>query len=307
LSETTGTYTAIYLPAAAVYANPASAPPGGVALVLQGNNPDIRPETSRTWTFGAEVEPAFVRGLTVSLNYYAIRFSNRIVFPAPALNLIGNPAFASIYDVTPSQTEVAALVNGAQVVLDATGGATPASVRAVLDTRVTNTALTTTRGFDLALRYRFAWNGSQFTIDAAVTHIIDFENQLTPTSPQARALDRPFQPLDWRGRGGIAWARHGFTASLFANHADAYLDDRLPIVQRVAAYTTFDASLSYSIGSTGPAWLRGTRISLFAENLFDALPPRLAAAPGTVTGIGYDPVNATARGRFVSLQLRRTW
>ncbi len=54
-------------------------------------------------------------------------------------------------------------------------------------------------------------------------------------------------------------------------------------------------------------WLEGTRIALNVQNLFDADPPRLFPDPGSTTGLGYDPVNATGRGRIVSVQLRTRW
>jgi outer membrane receptor protein involved in Fe transport len=307
LSETTGLYNAIYFPARLLYADPAQVPPGKIALVLQGSDPDVRPETSRTWSLGAEVAPRFLPGLIMSFNYYSIRFTDRIALPVAALNVVGNPAFASVVTVSPSAADVAALVQGAQLVLDGVGGGTPEAVGVILDTRSTNTAVTRTRGFDVALRYRFGFRGSQFALDGQVTHIIAFEDQLTADAPVVKSVDRPFQPLAWRGRGGATWSRGGWAGSLFVNYSDDYLDNRRPVVVRVGSYTTLEANLSYTFGEAGPAWLRGTRISVLADNLLGAEPPPLATAPGTVTGIGYDPVNATIRGRFVALQLRRTW
>jgi len=74
----------------------------------------------------------------------------------------------------------------------------------------------------------------------------------------------------------------------------------------VAAHTTFDASLSCTFRQEG-SWLLGTRISLYAENIFDNDPPRLLPEAGSTTGLGYDPVNASGRGRFVAFQMRRSW
>ncbi|HTU11570.1 MAG TPA: TonB-dependent receptor [Allosphingosinicella sp.] len=307
LSETSGLYNAFYFPAALLYAVPGSAPPGTVGLVLQGSDPNIRPETSRTWSVGAELSPRTAPGLTLSFNYYAIRFSDRISVPISALNVVGNPAFASVFTLSPSIAQVNALLAGAGLVLDAVGGSTPAAVGVILDTRSTNTAVTRTRGFDLGLRYRFDLNGGRVGLEGQVTHIIAFEDQLTATAPVVKAVDRPFRPVAWRGRGGATWSRGGWAGSLFVNVADDYVDDRRPLRARVGTYTTVDANLSYTFGEAGPAWLRGTRISLFADNLLDEAPPPLAPAAGAATGIGYDPVNATIRGRFVAVQVRRTW
>jgi outer membrane receptor protein involved in Fe transport len=307
LSETTGLYNAIYFPAALLDAVPGQAPPGRIGLVLQGSDPEIRPETSRTWSFGAEFSPRIAPGLSLSFNYYSIRFSNRIAIPVSALNVVGNPAFASVVTISPSSADVTALVQGAQLVLDGVGGGSPTAVGVILDTRATNTAVTSTRGFDVALRYRFGWRGSRFTLDGQVTHIIAFDDQLTAASPVVNSLDRPFRPLAWRGRGGVASSRGGWAGSLFVNYSDDYLDDRRPVAVRVGSYTTLEANFAYEFGENGPGWLRGTRISLFADNLLNEKPPPLAPAVGALTGIGYDPVNATIRGRFIALQVRRTW
>lgn len=307
LSETIGTYNAIYFPARFLYADPAQIPPGTIGLVLQGTDPEIRPETSRTWSLGAELAPRFAPGLSLSFNYYSIRFADRIALPVTSLNVVGNPAFESVVTVSPSTAEVTALVQNAQLVLDGVGGGTPAAVGAIVDTRATNTALTRTRGFDAALRYRFGWRGSRFALDGQVTHIISFEDQLTPGSPVVKAVDRPYRPLAWRGRAGAAWSRGGWSGSFDVDFSDDYLDDRRPVPVRVGSYTTLSANLSYMFGEGAPAWLAGTRISLLADNLLDEAPPRLANAPGSLTGIGYDPVNATVRGRFLALQVRRTW
>jgi iron complex outermembrane receptor protein len=313
LSEISGAYNAIYLPAFSLYVDPSQAPPGDVALFLQGSDPDVRPETSRTWTFGGEWSPGFAPALTLTANYYDIRFRNRIAIPTAFVVVIGNPAFEPIVDRTPDSAAVAAIVAGAQLVLDASGpgfsngGSTPADVDIVLDDRFTNSAVTSTRGFDLGLRYGFDLGGNEFLAELNLNHIIDFEDQLTVASPVIPGADRPYRPPDWRGRGGLSWSRRGWAGSLFVNHAGDYLDDRTAALRRIDAHTTLDASLAYTFEGTAHSWLRGTRIALFAENLLDNAPPRLVPDPETTRGLGYDPVNASGRGRFIALQVRRTW
>jgi len=312
LSEVSGNYSVIYVPAVFFYADPSQAPAGSIAAVVQGSNPDVRPETSRNWSFGGDWSPSFAPGLTLRVNYYDIRFSDRIALPTSRANVIGDPAFAPIVDLNPDVAALTDLIANAQTVLDfsgpgfSNGGSTPADVGVVLDTRVSNTAFTRTRGFDVGLRYAFSLGANAFVLDANVNHIIQFDEQLTSASPTINSVDRPYRPLDWRGRAGIGWSRVNWTGSLFLNHADDYQDDRLASPRQVAAHTTVDASLAYTFRGSG-SWLRGTRISLYVENIFDNDPPRLLPETGAASGLGYDPVNASGRGRFVSLQLRRAW
>lgn len=312
LSEVSGNYSVIYVPAVFFYADPSQAPAGSIAAVVQGSNPDVRPETSRNWSFGGDWSPSFVPGLTLTANYYDIRFSDRIALPTSRANVIGDPAFAPIVDLSPDVAALTDLIANAQTVLDfsgpgfSDGGSTPADVGVVLDTRVNNTAFTRTRGFDVGIRYAFSIGANAFVLDANVNHIIQFDEQLTSASPTIISVDRPYRPLDWRGRAGIAWSRVNWTGSLFVNHADSYQDDRLATSTRIGAHTTVDVSLSYTFQAPG-SWLRGTRISLYVENLFENDPPRLLPETGSTSGLGYDPVNASGRGRFVALQLRRVW
>lgn len=311
LSEIAGAYSALYLPARFFYQTPANAPPGSIVLFLQGSNPDVKPETSRNWTLGADWTPRFAPGLEASFNYYSIRYSNRIALPTSFVAVIGNPAFDSIVTFNPAAASVAGTVAGAQTVNDFTGpgftngGATPGDVDVVLDDRVNNTSSTWTRGFDVSLRHSFRAGASAFVAEASLTHIISFDNRLTSGSPVVQAVNRPYEPLKWRGRWGVSWSRPRWSGSLFMNFAGRYRDARAAASKPVSAYATLDASLSYEVGAESA--LRGTRVSLFAENLLAAGPPKLAPDPGSATGPGYDPVNASARGRFVAVQLRKTW
>jgi iron complex outermembrane receptor protein len=292
LSETAGAYSAIYVPAALVHIDPSQA--SGVALALGGSNPDVGPERSRSWTIGGDLAPRGVPGLLLSLNYYEIRFSDRIALPSQIITVVGDPAFESIVTRDPDDALVQDLVSGAQAAVDfsgpgfTNGHATPADVTVIVDSRVSNTAITRTRGLDASLRYSFAAGGSRFLLDANVNYIFSFDDQLRPGSPVIHALDTPYRPLDLRLRGQLGWSRGGWSANLFVNHAGGYRDRRGNRSLPVDAFTTFDLSLAHDFGGEGsPRWLRGTRIAFSADNLFDRAPPRHLP------------------GRFVSLQIRK--
>lgn len=313
LSETTGFYGGLLVPAVFFYADPSQAPAGSILLFLQGSNPNVKPETSRNWTLGGDWSPDFAPGLKLTANYYSIRYSNRIAMPTSVVTIVGNPAYSSIVQFNPDPTQVAAVMAGASFLDDFTGpgftdgNATASDVFVVLDDRVTNTAFTATSGIDLGLHYAFSTGGNVFVADASVTRIFKFEDQLRPGSPIIAELNHPYQALRWRGRGGLNWSNGGWSGSLFVNYAGHYTDNRTSVPVPVTAYATVDANLSYRFPAAAPRWLRGTAISLFADNLFDADPPRLVPDQGRTNGIGYDPVNASARGRFIAVRLRKSW
>ena len=312
LSETTGVYGGVLDPAYFFFVDPSQAPPGSILLFLQGSNPGIKPETSRNWTLGADWSPKSVGGLKLTANYYSIRYSNRIAMPASVVTIVGDPAYDSIVQFNPDVTALSAVMAGAQFLDDFTGPgfsdghATASDVYVVLDDRTTNTAFTVTSGLDLGLRYAFRLGANEFVADGRLTHIFKFKDQLRPGSPVIDELNHPYQSLRWRARAELGWSNRPWAASLFLNYAGDYVDNRTSVPCPVDAFATFDANLSYA-SPAARGWLRGTRISLFAENLFDASPPYLALDQGRTQGIAYDPVNASARGRFVAVQLRKSW
>jgi len=311
LAELGGLYDVFQAPAYLIYKDPSEAPAGSITAILQGSDPAIQPETSRTWSVGADFAPAFARGLSLSLTYYSVRFADRIAMPAPSVVVVGDPAFEPIIDRSPDLAELTATVEGAQRIFDVTGpgfsngGATPADIDIVLDTRVTNSAETVTDGFDFLMQYAFEAGGNHFVLDANVNRVVSFDNRLTAASPVSQSLDRPFGSLGWRARSGVGWSRGPWAGSLSVNYSGSYEDDRGVATVPVDSWTTFDLSLSHEFEA--PGWLHRTRVTLYAENLFDAVPPTLQPQPGQTDGLGYDPVNASGRGRFVSLQVRTNW
>ncbi|HKC03063.1 MAG TPA: TonB-dependent receptor [Sphingomicrobium sp.] len=312
LSESFGYYNIFLFPAALLYQDPSQGP-AGVGATLIGNNPGVTPERSKSFSLGVDIMPVSVPGLRLGATYYAVRFANRIARPTEQVAVIGDPAYEPIVTLNPDLGLVTGLLAGANQVIDVSGpdftngGATPADVVEIVDARVSNTAATRTSGLDLLLTYAFELGAHRFNLDLNVNKVFRFDDRLTTTSPWIHTLDTPFHTIGWRARGGLSWSRGPFSAITFLNYTDAYRDNRRPQTRRVGAFTTLDAGLAFDGAGTGRGWMRRFRLALNVQNLFNADAPPLLPDPGSTRGIGYDPVNATGRGRTVSLQLRGRW
>jgi len=312
LSESAGIYNVFLFPVAILYQDPSRATPGVGAAVI-GSNPNVRPERSKSLSIGLDVAPVPVRGLRLSANYYRIDFTNRIALPSSEVDLIGNPGFTPVVDLDPVASSVADLFAGANQVLDfsgpgfTNGGATPADVVAVVDDRVSNTAETRTSGLDLLLDYAFRLGRDDFRAELNANRVFRFDDKLTSASPWIRRLNTPFNPVRWRARAGLSWRRGAVSAVTFLNYTAAYRDNRTLVVRPVHSFTTVDAGLTLDGSATRLSWLKRLRLAFNVQNLLGAKPPLLLPSPGSTTGIGYDPVNASGRGRTLSLQLRATW
>jgi len=312
LSERLGFYNAFLFPASLLYIDPSEAP-AGVGAAIIGNNPSVEPETSKSFAFGVEWKPPQVQNLRIGATYYAIRFSNRIALPSNQIVVVGDPALEPIVTINPNLEVVTSLLDGAGQVLDfsgpgfTNGNATPADVIVVADVRVSNTAETCTSGLDLALDYGFELGSNRIQLGLTANKVFKFDDRLTSASSVIQTLNTPFHPVDWRARASFGWSRGPLSAFAFLNYTSDYRDNRAGGSEPVGSFTTLDAGIAYDAGTQQGGLLRGFRIALNAQNLLGQDPPKLLPDPGSTRGVGYDPVNATGRGRTVSLQLRRSW
>ncbi|HYC95194.1 MAG TPA: TonB-dependent receptor, partial [Sphingomicrobium sp.] len=312
LYETLGYYNAFLFPASLLYIDPAEAP-AGVGAALVGSDPGVQPETSKSFSIGFDWKPAPVPGLRLGATYYAIRFSNRIALPVDQIVVVGDPALEPIVTRNPDIGLVSGLLAGAGQVLDfsgpgfTNGGATPADVVTIVDVRISNTAETRTTGLDLALDYAFELGSNRIELGVNANKVLKFDDRLTPAAPVIHTLNTPFHPVDWRARASLAWSRGPLSGSLFLNYTAPYRDNRAGRSERVRSFTTLDAGIAWQAGAQEGGLLRGVRIALNAHNLLDQDPPRLLPDPASTRGVGYDPVNATGRGRSVALQVRKSW
>lgn len=144
-----------------------------------------------------------------------------------------------------------------------------------------------------------------YTVDAgrnnidlsfAAWYLIDSKRQVTAKAPTADALNVVYLPVDLKMRGGVTLTRQRLAGGVFLNYVDSYRDPSNVADPKVDSWTTVDVNLKYSFEGL-------TSVTLNVQNLLDEDPPFVVNGRGT----GYDPTNATALGRFVSMSVKYNW
>ncbi len=295
-----------------VFSLPNANAPGGrtTTLLFTNGNPDLGPERAETWTGGFSFAPQAISGLTLKANYYEIDYSDRIDrgYAGSITRLFAQSTdpIASILTFNPTEQQIeeakqAGLSGVGFRVIRGGPFAVPDALdeydtQVILDNRVRNNAFTSQRGIDLDVLYNFNVGENSIDLSLAAWHIIDSTRQLTSTSPEADALNMVYLPVDLEMRTGIALTRHKLAGSLFVNYVDSYRDPGNLNNPKVDSWTTVDLNLRYNL-------VGRSNLALNVQNLFDKDPPFVENARGT----GYDPTNATALGRFVSLSMSYEW
>jgi iron complex outermembrane receptor protein len=135
---------------------------------LSGSNPDLKPETSRSLSFGAVYSPQSIQGLDVSLDWWKIKIDD----------VISNESVTSILNQCYVQNIAAACH---RFVRDETSGQVTNITR-----NLTNGGYQETAGYDLGVRYRLPETAvGRFTVDWKTTYVdyLSYKRDNESTTP----------------------------------------------------------------------------------------------------------------------------
>jgi iron complex outermembrane recepter protein len=291
---------------------------GVVAISLSGGNPNVKPETAKTWSLGFDYSPEFLPGLRVGVNYFNLQVENQIgafLSDGQVLQKEAELAGTGIITRVPNVEYVQNLLVGKVV----TSGTLPADltlVRIVLDGRPLNLGGTRTSGFDINGTYDIPtdeWGNFRLGVIGILFN--KYEDQVTPRSPWIDRLNHIFFPPKWRARYYLDWNQGPWRARLTYNYLNPYTNTLVPERPEIKRTTTTDLHVAYKLGQPGFApWARDAEIALDVTNLFDQDPPTVIGtgagvfgatnATSSNTGAGYDPTKGYALGRLIAVSVR---
>lgn len=171
-------------------------------LLLSGGNPDLTPEKSRSYTIGTVLQPAFLRGFDLTVDYWKIHIDD--VITTLANTTILNNCYAGIagycqYVVrNPTGT-------GYQPGYNATNDPTglyllDGMIYSVFNNRYTNLASLEARGIDIGANYRTKLGKGQVRVSFAGQYLL---NQITTAQAGTDGLDYAGQYKYPRFRGTL--------------------------------------------------------------------------------------------------------
>lgn len=214
--------------------------------VTTGGNPNLEPETSNSLTFGVVLQPKFLPGFDLTVDYYNIDITNVITqfSYTQLLNLcVDLPSIDNPYC--------------ARIVRDpVTHG--PATI----ESNQLNAARLYTRGIDVGARYRHRLGGGQLSLSVKGSYLFD---RVTETTPGATAgdviADGNYRNPRFRatlltgysiGKVGLSIGTRFISASTYdltqLGHPEAYPTNKVPPMLYNDVTVRFDVNARYRIG-----------------------------------------------------------
>ncbi len=184
---------------------------------------------------------------------------------------------------------------------------------AIIDNRLANEGTTVEQGIRVDGQYRYDGAAlGRWTLSFAGNYLLVDGTSFQTYFPQvANVANTIAEPPKFRLHGGISWQQSIFGADLMLNHTSAYQNTLFSPTQNIASWTTEDFTVKATLPEHANEPWRGLGIVLNIQNLTDRRPPFLSIPAGDIaigrSMVPFDGTNASALGRYISLQIRKQW
>ncbi|TAJ71540.1 MAG: TonB-dependent receptor [Phenylobacterium sp.] len=291
---------------------------------VRAGNPDLKPETSESLSYGIVFQPEFIPPefgrLIITADVWKIKQKGIIglfgegnaVILDYVLRLQGssNPA---VHRLAPTPDDIAVFAGT---------GLTPVGFVEYADDKYVNQLPQVAQGVDVGVNYRLDTDRfGDFTVDVNVARLDKLYQ--SPTEGLALLLEARAagqinagtiitggQDIvgqngtpEWRGTSSVTWRYNNFTANWFTTYTGEFYSTALTYAAggfyKVPDTWVHNVSLSYTF-EEGGKYLEGTRVLVGARNVFDKDPP-LASTDGYQASV-YNPY-----GRYLYFNIRKTF
>ena len=246
---------------------------------LQGGNPNLSPEKSRTYSAGLVIEP--MREVTIAADYWRIRLKDKIA-ALPEQTIFGNfERYRSLFLRNPDGSPFA------------------------IENFLNNLGEVETDGVDVSVNAR-AMRGpmGSFTLGMEGTWVHSYEYQNERNGEFIQNVGRYADMgavFRWQHTLTLGWASGNWSALLANTFKSSYDDQNFvdpEFFNKVESYSLWNISGSY----TG---YRGLTLTVGVKNLLDEDPP--FSNQGTLFQKGYDPRSTDPVGRALFMRASYTF
>ena len=238
-----------------------------------GSNPNLKPESSKTWTAGAVISPRFLKGFELSVDYFNTKYKDQIGAPASALTMM-----QSVEQLGPKSpfAQYVTIGNfpalgGKQVT--APGQVSTNIINVYVQSSSSNIGGTTESGADFSAKYTFRNETyGRFVVTSTWAYLRSYFQVTGPTDPgteYAGTVEGGSLP-HLRSYSSLQYTYRGFGATLGYTH--------LPKIPDFSGgfetpWNTFDIQTRYDLGKLVDSSLNGVDINLGLNNITNQKPP----------------------------------
>lgn len=274
---------------------------GFVTTGRRAGNPDLKPETSTTWTIGTVLQPpAFNTGrlrTTFTMDFWQVKqkgivgvFGEGNALIADYLARVQGSSDPTVVRLAPTADDIA---------LFAGTGIDPVGRVQYVDDQYRNLEPQTVRGIDFGLNVGLRDTGiGDFTFAANAAYLLKYFRDVPPDIqvlldaraagdinidtiiPEGGSLIRQDGFPKWRASGSLTWKLGQVTTGAFVNYTGSVIDNDISVGGEnllIKAYTTASLYVQYDFEG---GFIDGTQLRVGVRNITNAQPPLDSSAFG---------------------------
>jgi outer membrane receptor protein involved in Fe transport len=283
--------------------------PAAAVPVFSRGNPELKPETSKTWNAGIVFTPELVKGLRVELDYYRGQIRGLIADGAQYILNANAAAQGAGFARGDAGTINPAAAFSSLITRDGAGQITR------IDSMPVNATGREATGVDALITYEWPVTFAKCVSMLAWNTTLSWDLTLADGTPEQNWLGRyvdvstnsisPGSIPRNRGRFAQAYEKGAWSALGAVNYVSHLEDDSSRTSGKgfryVDSWTTFDAQVGYRWKAAG------VEARVGVNNLFNEAAPFAAGAVNSVSNASYDVTLHNDRGRFVYVQITKTF
>jgi outer membrane receptor protein involved in Fe transport len=252
--------------------------------IVSGGNPNLKVETSDSYTYGVVLQPRWIPGLSISADYFNINVKNVITAPS-AQGIVNscydgptlNPLFCSLFQRAgagggPNGEEPFRIIEGS------------------LQQTLLNYANFKTRGIDFELGYNHRFGGISLSSRLTYTHNLENDTFTDPTQPGfgntvVGELGFPKDEVSWNttadfGQWFFNWQMHYLGKQAVGSIEDQITFEGRPPQNLDDFDIPFYPAVLYMDARIGVNITKGSNFYIGIDNLSNQIPPLGATGTG---------------------------
>ena len=243
-----------------------------------GGNPNVDPQTSKTWSFGTILTPRFVPGLRISVDWSRITENNVYFQPAQLLTqgntASGQQAFDDFLAAHPER-----FVRSTD---PTTFGAYGVGPILSIDASTANLSRYRSEAVEFAVNYDHALAGGQISVVASATWLRDLVLQTTPSAAPTDATDvidngflgalGGFGGIAWKGNGTVVYSRQRWSLGARVRYFGHYYLSAARTVNALQGSATIPAQAYVDLFGTFKITSK-TELRAGVNDILDKSPP----------------------------------
>lgn len=275
----------------------------------RAGNPDLKPETSSTWTVGTVLQPSFLNTsqvrTTFTVDYWQVKQKGIVGIYGEGNALINDYLQRLQGSTDPNVVRLAPTAD--DIALFAGTGIAPVGQVQYVDDIYRNLEPQTVRGIDFGLNLSLRDTGiGHFDFSANAAYLLKYFRDASPDIqtlldaraagtinidtiiPEGGSLVRQDGMPRWRGSASLTWNLGQFTAGAFVNYTGSVIDNDISVGGEnllLKAYTTGSLYLQYALKG---GFTDGTQLRVGVRNITDARPSLDSSAFGYMGSL-YSP------------------